>query len=214
MIAEAALLRDVYTLTVPERQFLPLGFPGTTASLGGLLVTNTSGVKRARYGGMRDSCRCAGSTGRRRCRAVWWSGGKKCRRIRHEQTFVGSLGVFGVVLETTYAWRPLPEDDRMLAMAFPTLSQATAAAAAIQGSQLLPSALTIVTAEVAAACLASLGAAFANTTGGAPGEFRWHARGGRTTGQGQSATLSAARQYGRSALTDVNLLHVWEFPEA
>ena len=55
-MSNVALLsaRDIYRLTVPERQFLPLGHPGTPASLGGLLVTNTSGFKRARYGGMRD----------------------------------------------------------------------------------------------------------------------------------------------------------------
>ncbi|HEY7493614.1 MAG TPA: FAD-dependent oxidoreductase, partial [Candidatus Tectomicrobia bacterium] len=55
VIAEAGLpLREVYRVSVPERQFLPLGFAGTVASLGGLLVTNTSGVKRGRYGSLRD----------------------------------------------------------------------------------------------------------------------------------------------------------------
>ena len=48
VIAEAGLpLREMYKASVPRRQFLPLGFPGTMASLGGLLVTNTSGVKGA-----------------------------------------------------------------------------------------------------------------------------------------------------------------------
>src|SRR5262249_58392117 len=55
LIAEAGLpLREVYRLTTPQQQFLPLGYAGTAASLGGLLVTNTSGVKRLRYGGVRD----------------------------------------------------------------------------------------------------------------------------------------------------------------
>jgi FAD/FMN-containing dehydrogenase len=66
--------------------------------------------------------------------------------------FVGSLGVFGVILETTYRLAALPEDDRVLAMVLPDFSQAVAAAAAIQGSQLLPSALMVLSAEVAAAC--------------------------------------------------------------
>src|SRR2546425_2845937 len=55
LIAEAGMpLSEVYRLTTPWQQFLPLGYAGTAASLGGLLVTNTSSVKRLRYGGGRD----------------------------------------------------------------------------------------------------------------------------------------------------------------
>jgi glycolate oxidase FAD binding subunit len=154
VIAEAGLpLREVYKLSVPERQFLPLGFPGTTASLGGVLVTNTSGVKRARYGGVRDlllGVRVALPDG-----ALVRFGGRVVKNVAGydmNKLFIGSLGAFGVVLETTYRLAALPEDDRALAAAFPTLSQAAAAAAALQGSQLLPSALIIMSAEAATAC--------------------------------------------------------------
>jgi glycolate oxidase FAD binding subunit len=68
--------------------------------------------------------------------------------------FVGSLGAFGVVLETTYRLAALPEADCVLAVAFPTLTQATAAAASIQGSQLLPSALLLLNADAVAVCAA------------------------------------------------------------
>lgn len=154
VIAEAGLpLRDVYKLSVPERQFLPLGFPGTMASLGGLLVTNTSGVKRARYGGVRDlllGTRVVLPDG-----ALVRYGGRVVKNVAGydmNKLFVGSLGVFGVVLETTYRLAALPEADRLLAVVFPDLAPAVAAAAAIQGSQLLPSALMLCSTEATAAC--------------------------------------------------------------
>lgn len=145
MIAEAGLpLHEVYRASIPERQFLPLGFAGTTASLGGLAVTNTSGVKRFRYGSMRDlllGVRVVlpdGSLVRFGRRVV-----KNVAGYDMNKLFVGSLGAFGMVLETTYRLAALPEDDRLLAVVFPTLAQATAAAAAVQASQLQPSALTL-----------------------------------------------------------------------
>jgi len=61
-----------------------------------------------------------------------------------------------VVLETTYRLAALPEDDRVLAVAFPTLAQATAAAAALRASPLLPSALLLLHADVVAAWAVAL----------------------------------------------------------
>jgi glycolate oxidase FAD binding subunit len=156
IIAEAGVpLHEIYKLSIPKRQFLPLGFPGTTASLGGLLVTNTSGVKRARYGSLRDlllGVRVVLPDG-----SFVRFGGRVVKNVAGydmNKLFVGSLGVFGVVLETTYRLAALPEDDRVLAVVFPTLSQATVAAAAVQGSQLQPSALMLLSAGAAAACSA------------------------------------------------------------
>jgi glycolate oxidase FAD binding subunit len=62
--------------------------------------------------------------------------------------FIGSLGAFGVVLETTYRLTALPADDCVLAVLFPTLAQATAAAAALRATPLLPSALLLLHADV------------------------------------------------------------------
>jgi glycolate oxidase FAD binding subunit len=156
--AEAGLsLRQVYKVSVPQRQFLPLGFPGSTASLGGLLVTNTSGAKRTRYGSLRDlllGVRVALPDG-----SLAHFGGRVVKNVAGydmNKLFVGSLGVFGVVLETTYRLAALPEDDRMLAVAFPTLAQAVAAAAAVQESQLLPSAVLLLSPEAVAACSTAL----------------------------------------------------------
>jgi glycolate oxidase FAD binding subunit len=151
VIAEAGLpLREVYRASLPERQFLPLGFPGTPASLGGLLVTNTSGIKRSRYGSLRDlllGVRVALPDG-----SLTRFGGRVVKNVAGydmNKLFIGSLGAFGVVLETSYRLAALPEDDRVLAMQFPTLTQAIAAAAAVQASQLLPSALMLLSAGAA-----------------------------------------------------------------
>jgi glycolate oxidase FAD binding subunit len=216
VIAEAGVpLRDVYTLTVPERQFLPLGFPGTPASLGGLLVTNTSGVKRARYGGVRDlllGVRVALADG-----AFVRYGGRVVKNVAGydmNKLFVGSLGVFGVVLETTYRLAALPEDDRMLAMAFPTLSQATAAAAAIQGSQLLPSALTLLTAEAAAACPALQALPLQTPQVGLLVNFDGMHEAVERQVRDSRQLCQQHGGMGEVLLTDVNLLHVWEFQEA
>ncbi len=158
LIAEAGLpLREVYELTVPQRQFLPLGHARTTASLGGLLVTNTSGVKRLRYGGVRDlvlGVRVALPDG-----AVAHFGGRVVKNVAGydmNKLFIGSLGAFGVVLEATYRLAALPEDDRVYAVVFPSLAQAMAAAAAVRAAALLPSALLLLHADVATAWTAAL----------------------------------------------------------
>src|SRR5207244_2875450 len=158
LIAEAGLpLCEVYRLTTPYQQFLPLGYAGTTASLGGLLVTNTSGVKRWRYGGVRDlvlGVRVALPDG-----ALAHFGGRVVKNVAGydmNKLFIGSLGAFGVVLETTYRLAALPEDDCVLAVLFPTLAQATAAAAALRVAPLLPSALLLLHAEVVHAWHAAL----------------------------------------------------------
>jgi glycolate oxidase FAD binding subunit len=158
LIAEAGMpLCEVYRLTTPCQQFLPLGYAGTTASLGGLLVTNTSGVKRWRYGSVRDlvlGVRVALPDG-----ALAHFGGRVVKNVAGydmNKLFIGSLGVFGVVLETTYRLAALPEDDCVLAVLFPTLAQATAAAAALRVAPLLPSALLLLHAEVVHAWHAAL----------------------------------------------------------
>src|SRR2546428_2645686 len=151
LIAEPDMpLCEVYRLTTPYQQCLPLGYAGTTASLGGLLVTNPSGVKRWRYGSVRDlvlGVRVALPDG-----ALVHFGGRVVKNVAGydmNKLFIGSLGVFGVVLETTYRLAALPEDDRVLAVTFPTLVQAAAAVVALRAAPLLPSALLLLHADVA-----------------------------------------------------------------
>ena len=148
LIAEAGLaLREVYRLTIPGRQFLPLGYPGSEASLGGLLVTNTSGIKRLRYGGMRDlllGIRVALPEGE-----LLRYGGRVVKNVAGYdmcKLYIGSLGAFGVVTEVTFRLAMLPEEERLLVAAFPTLAQGMTAATAVRTAALLPSTVALVSA--------------------------------------------------------------------
>ena len=148
LTAEAGLaLCEAYRLTVPGRQFLPLGYPGSEASLGGLLATNTSGGKRLLYGGVRDlllGIRVALPEGE-----LLRYGGRVVKNVAGYdmcKLYIGSLGAFGVVTEATFRLSMLAEEERLLAVAFPTAAQAMAAATAVRRASLLPSAVALASA--------------------------------------------------------------------
>ncbi|MDE0205720.1 MAG: FAD-binding oxidoreductase [Candidatus Tectomicrobia bacterium] len=148
LTVEAGLaLCETYKLTTPERQFLPLGYPAGKASLGGLLATNTSGGKRLRYGGMRDlllGIRVALPEGE-----LLRYGGRVVKNVAGYdmcKLYIGSLGAFGVVTEATFRLSMLPEEERLLAGAFPSPAQAMAAATAVRQAALLPSAVVLASA--------------------------------------------------------------------
>ena len=148
LTVEAGLaLRETYGLTLPERQFLPLGHPGSGASLGGLLATNTSGGKRLRYGGMRDlllGIRVALPEGE-----LLRYGGRVVKNVAGYdmcKLYIGSLGAFGVVTEATFRLSMLPEAERLLVAAFPAAAPAMAAATAVRSAALLPSTVALVSA--------------------------------------------------------------------
>ena len=140
-------LREAYRLTMPERQFLPLGCPGSGASLGGLLATNTSGSKRLRYGGMRDvllGIRAALPEGE-----LLRYGGRVVKNVAGYdmcKLYIGSLGAFGVVTEATFRLSMLPETERLLVAAFPAAAQAAAAAAGVRSAAMLPSTVALASA--------------------------------------------------------------------
>jgi FAD/FMN-containing dehydrogenase len=60
--------------------------------------------------------------------------------------YIGSLGAFGVVTEATFRLSILPEDERLMVVGFPTLTQGMAAATAVRTAALLPSTVALVSA--------------------------------------------------------------------
>lgn len=158
LIAEAGVsVGTVQTLTAAQQQFVPLGTAATTASLGGVLATNTSGPKRRRYGGVRDlllGLRAILPDG-----ALVHFGGRVVKNVAGydmNKLFLGSLGAFGVVLETTYRLATLPEDDRTLVAAFPTVRAASAVVEALQQTPLLPSSVLLLHTDVVTAWTTAL----------------------------------------------------------
>jgi len=138
------------SLSAASQQTLPLRFPGSAATLGGLIATNADTPKRLRYGGVRDlllGIRVALPGGE-----IVHFGGKVVKNVAGYdmgKLFLGSLGIFGVVLEATFKLYALPEREETLLAAFPTLPQAATAAAHLLGTALLPSQILLLNATAA-----------------------------------------------------------------
>jgi glycolate dehydrogenase FAD-binding subunit len=130
-----------------NRQMLPLQYPFSVATLGGLIATNAYSPKRLLYGGVRDlllGLRVALPSGE-----IAHFGGKVVKNVAGYdmcKLLVGSLGVLGVIVEATFKLYALPEYDETLLAEFPSLAQGAAAVARLTGTQLLPSQMLLLNA--------------------------------------------------------------------
>lgn len=114
---EAGLtLQDLKATTLRERQWLPLDPPGFgTATLGGVVSTNSSGALRLGFGTPRDyviGLRLAHADGNESR-----SGGKVVKNVAGydmNKLYVGSYGTLAIVTEITFKLRPLPERSSTL----------------------------------------------------------------------------------------------------
>lgn len=108
---EAGLRLDaLQAILAPHRQRLALDPPAPEATIGGLIATNQSGPRRARYGSLRDLIvgvsliRADGSRVR--------GGGKVVKNVAGfdlPKLAVGSLGTLGMIATATFRLHPLPE---------------------------------------------------------------------------------------------------------
>jgi glycolate oxidase FAD binding subunit len=127
-------------VTAAHRQMLPLQYPFSAATLGGLIAANAYSPKRLLYGGVRDlllGMRIALPSGE-----IAHFGGKVVKNVAGYdmcKLFLGSLGALGVIVEATFKLYALPERDETLLAAFPSLGQGAAAVTQLIGTQLLPS---------------------------------------------------------------------------
>jgi glycolate oxidase FAD binding subunit len=127
-------------LTAAHFQMLPLQYPFSTATLGGLIATNAYTPKRLRYGGVRDillGLRVALPSGE-----VAHFGGRVVKNVAGYdmcKLFLGSFGALGIIVEATFKLSALPERDETLLAVFPSLEAGAATVAQLMAMQLLPS---------------------------------------------------------------------------
>jgi glycolate oxidase FAD binding subunit len=130
-------------------QWLSLDPPhADRATVGGVLAANASGPRRHLYGTMRDLV--IGVTVVTADGAVVRGGGRVVKNVAGydlPKLFVGSCGTLGVIVEATVKLRPLPDDERLVAVPFDRLKDAGAAVRAVMASDLIPNALDLLDGE-------------------------------------------------------------------
>ena len=133
-------------------QWLSLDPPDAArATVGGLIAADASGPRRHLYGTVRDLL--IGVTVVTADGGVVHGGGKVVKNVAGydlPKLFIGSFGTLGIVVSATFKLRPVPEDERLVALTFDRLKDCGAAARAVLGSDLIPVALEIVDAAAGA----------------------------------------------------------------
>src|SRR5204863_7088961 len=123
------------------------------ATLGGVLAANASGPRRHLYGTARDLL--IGVTVVTADGAVVHGGGKVVKNVAGydlPKLFIGSFGTLGVIVEATVKLRPLPDDERLVAVRFERLEDAGTALRAVLSSDLIPNTVDLVDAASGVAC--------------------------------------------------------------
>jgi glycolate oxidase FAD binding subunit len=146
------------------------------ATVGGVVAANAAGPRRHLYGTARDlviGLHVVTADG-----ALVRGGGKVVKNVAGydlPKLFVGSCGTLGVIVAVTLKLRPLPDDERLVAVGFDRLKDAAAAARALLGSDLIPNAVDLADAEGLAAMAVDLPAAAALVVGfdGLPEQVAW-----------------------------------------
>jgi len=118
------------------------------ATVGGILSSNAAGPRRHLYGSCRDLL--IGVTVVTAAGSIVKGGGKVVKNVAGydlPKLFIGAFGTLGVIVEATVKLRPRPDADRLVVARFARLKEAGAAARAVMGSDLLPSALDLLDGE-------------------------------------------------------------------
>jgi glycolate oxidase FAD binding subunit len=115
-----------------------------TATIGGILSTNDSGVWRLAYGGLRDLI--LGITLVLADGTLARSGGKVVKNVAGydlPKLATGALGTLGVITQATFRLHPLPRNTRSLTLAPADLAEAQALLSRIQDTNSAHSALQL-----------------------------------------------------------------------
>ena len=136
-----------------KRQWLSLDPPDAgQATLGGVVAANASGPRRHLYGTARDlvigvAVLTAGGD-------LVRGGGKVVKNVAGydlPKLFVGSYGTLGVLVEVTFKLRPIPDEERFVAVALSNTKEAAAALPSVMASDLVPMAIELLDADAARA---------------------------------------------------------------
>jgi glycolate oxidase FAD binding subunit len=143
---EAGITLDTLQTALRARgQWLSLDPPDPTrATIGGIVAADAAGPRRHLYGTVRDLL--IGLTVVTADGAVVRAGGKVVKNVAGydlPKLFIGSWGTLGIVVEATFKLRPVPEDERLLAVRFDRLKDIGAAVRAVLGSDLIPNAVDV-----------------------------------------------------------------------
>ena len=192
-------------------QWLSLDPPDAErATVGGLIAANAAGPRRHLYGTVRDLL--IGVTVVTGEGGIVRGGGKVVKNVAGydlPKLFVGSWGTLGIVVDATFKLRPVPDDERLLAVRFDRLKDAGAAVRALLAGDLLPNAVDMLDPTAAAAL--GLGAEVALVVGfdGLREQVDWQAAelsalvgplGGREVTTLPPATWPRLARIGRDAL--------------
>lgn len=118
------------------------------STVGGMLASDASGPRRHLYGTARDLV--IGLTVVMADGSLVRGGGKVVKNVAGydlPKLYVGSFGTLGVLVEATMKLRPRVDVDRLVVARFDRLKAAGAAARAVLGSDLIPSALELADGE-------------------------------------------------------------------
>lgn len=157
-------------LLAAERQMLPLDPPlAAHATVGGVVMTNSSGPRRRHYGAARDMV--IGMTYATLDGAVADTGGlvvKNVAGLDVQKALIGSFGTLAVATVLNFKLAPLPEATRTFLLSYPTLEALCDARNRLLSSALQPSAIDAFSPPASAAFGLDAWCLALRASGGAP----------------------------------------------
>lgn len=136
---------DFTALLAEHRQMVPLDPPGArTATVGGVIATNSSGSRRRLYGTARDLV--IGMTFATLEGKLVDSGGmvvKNVAGLDMAKLMIGAFGTLAAIASVNFKLVPVPESERSFLIAFPDLDAAIVARNRILNGALQPAAIDL-----------------------------------------------------------------------
>jgi glycolate oxidase FAD binding subunit len=144
-VAAGTPLAELQAALASEGQTLPLDPPHRdAATIGGVVAVNSTGFRRARYGGVRDLL--IGTTTALADGTLAHAGGRVVKNVAGydlNKLLIGSFGTLGVIVECTFKILPLPPARAGLRARFRRAADAYAAVDAIARTPARPASLVV-----------------------------------------------------------------------